>query len=46
MFEDVLRWPTMGGAYLEVIGCLDAALMGLLGGVMDFYTADGFGMVL
>ena len=33
----------MGGAYLEVTGCLVAALVGLLGGVMDFNTADGFG---
>ena len=40
MVEDVLRCPTMGGTYLEVIGCL---LVGLLGGVMDFNTADGFG---
>ena len=46
MDEDVLRWPTMGGTYLEVIGCLGAALVGLLGRVMDFNTADGFGMVL
>ena len=30
-------------AYLEVIGCLGAALAVLLGGVMDFNTADGFG---
>ena len=36
----------MGGTYSEVIGCLGAALVGLLGGVMDFNTADGFGMVL
>ena len=46
MTEDVLRWPAMGGTYLEDIGCLGAALVGLLGGVMDFNTADGFGMVL
>ena len=45
MVEDVLRWHTMGGIYLEVIGCLGAALVGLLGVVMDFNTADGFGMV-
>ena len=31
----------MGGTYLEVIGCLGAALVGLLGGVMDFNTPDG-----
>ena len=36
----------MGGTYLEVIGCLGEALVDLLGGVMDFNTADGFGMVL
>ena len=36
----------MGGTYLEVIGCLWAALVDLLGGVMDFNTADGFGMIL
>ena len=36
----------MGGTYLEVIGCLGAALVGLLGGVMDLNTADGFGMIL
>ena len=36
----------MGGTYLEFIGCLGAALEGLLGGVTDFNTADCFGMVL
>ena len=36
----------MGGTYLEVIGCLEVALVDLLGGVMDLNTADGFGMVL
>ena len=46
MAEVVLRWPRMGGTYLEVIVCLGAALLGLLGGVMDFNTANGFGMVL
>ena len=46
MVEDVLQCPTMGGICLEVIGSLGAALVGLLGGVMDFNTADGFGMVL
>ena len=47
MVEDVLRWPTIGGTNLEVyIGCLGAASVGLLGGVMDFNTADRFGMVL
>ena len=45
MVKNALRWPTMmGGTYLEVIGCLRAALVGLLGGVMDFNTADGFGI--
>ena len=42
----MLRLPTMAGTYLEVIGCLGAGLVGLLGGVMDFNTADGFGMAL
>ena len=46
MVEDMLRWPTTGGTYLEVMGYLGAALVGLLGGVMDFNTADGFGMIL
>ena len=43
MVENALRWPMMGGTYLEVIGCLGEALVDLLGGVMDFNTADGFG---
>ena len=34
MTEDVLRWPAMGGTYLEDIGCLGAALVGLLGGMV------------
>ena len=42
MVENALRWPMVAGTYLEVIGCLRAALMGLLGGEMDFNT----GMVL
>ena len=46
MVEDVLRRPTMGGTYLQVIGCLGAVLEELLGGVMDFNTADGFGIAL
>ena len=46
MVEDVLRWPTMGGTYLELIGCLGAALVGLLGGEMVFNTVNCFGMVL
>ena len=37
---------TMGGTYLEVLNCLGAALVDLLGGGMDFNTADGFGMYL
>ena len=43
MVEDVLRWPMMGGTYLEVISCLGAALEDLLGGEMDVNTAEGFG---
>ena len=46
MVENALRWPMMGGTYLRVIGCLGAALVDLLGRVMNFNTADGFGMVL
>ena len=37
----------MSGTYLEVTGCLGGGggggLVGLLGGVMDFNSADGFG---
>ena len=33
----------MDGTYLEVKGCLGAALVDLLGGVMDFKIVDGFG---
>ena len=36
----------MGGIYLKVLDCLRAALVVLLGGVMDFNTMDAFGMVL
>ena len=43
MVEDALRWPTMGRVHLEVSDCLGAVLVDLLGGVMDFNTADGFG---
>ena len=32
----------MVGTYLEVIGCLGAALVVLLGGDMDFKIVDGF----
>ena len=46
MVENALQWPVMGGTYLEVIGCLGAALVDLLGGEIDFNTGDGFGMVL
>ena len=40
--EDGLRWPTMGETCLEVSGCLGAALVDLLGGVVDFSTVDAF----
>ena len=46
MAEDVLRWPAMGGTYLEVLGCLETALVDLLGGDMDFSTVNAFGMFL
>ena len=48
MVEDALRWPMMmGGTYLEVLDCLGAVLVDLLGGVMmDFNTVDAFGVVL
>ena len=36
----------MVGTYLEVEGCLGAALAGLLGGNMDFKIVDGFVMTL
>ena len=36
----------MGGTYFKVLGCLGAALVDVLGGVIDFNTVDGFGMVL
>ena len=45
MVEDALRWPTMGGTYLEVLDCLGAALVDFLGGVMDFNTVDALGML-
>ena len=41
-----LRWPMMDGTYLDVRGCLGAALVDLLGGVMDFKIVDASGMVL
>ena len=46
MVKDNLRWPTMGGTYLAVIGCLGVALGILLGGNMDFSTVDAFEMGL
>ena len=46
MVEDVLRWPSMGGTYLEVLDCLGVTLVDLLSGVMDFSTLNAFGMVL
>ena len=36
----------MDGTYLEVVGWLGTALVDLSGGVMDFKTTDGFGMIL
>ena len=42
----MLRWSVMGGTYLAVIGFLGAALVNLLGGVVDFNSADGFEMIL
>ena len=46
MAEDAPRWPMMVGTYLEVEGCLGAALVVLLGGDMDFKIVDGFVMTL
>ena len=46
MAENALRWPMMVGTYLEVEGCLGAALVDLLGGDMDFKIVDGFVMTL
>ena len=45
MAGNALRWPMMDGTYLEVMGCLGAALVDLLDGVMDFKNVDDFGMV-
>ena len=36
----------MVGAYLDFEGCLGAALVGLLGGDVDFKVVDGFVMTL
>ena len=44
MAENAPRWPMMTGTYLDVEGCLRRALVGLLGGDMDFKIADGFVM--
>ena len=46
MAENAPRWPMMIGTYLEVKGCLGAALVGLLGGDMGFRIVDGFVMAL
>ena len=46
MAENAPRWPMMIGIYLEVEGCLGAALVGLLGGDMDFKIVDGFMMAV
>ena len=46
MAENALRWPITDGTCLEVVGCLGAALVDLLGGIMDFKIVNGFGMVL
>ena len=46
MAENAPRWPMMIGTYLEVEGCLVAALVFLLGGDMGFKIVDGFVMAL
>ena len=46
MAENAPRWPMMIGTYLEVEGCLGAALVGLSGGDMDFKIVDGFVIAL
>ena len=46
MAENAPQCPTMVGTYLEVIGCLGAALVVLLGGDMDFKIVDGLMMDL
>ena len=46
MSDDVLRWPTVGETYLEVLHCLGAVLVDLLGGIMDLSTADAFEILL
>ena len=46
MAENAPQWPMMIGTYLEVEGCLGAALTSLLGGDMDFKIVDGFVIAL
>ena len=46
MAENAPRCATMVGTDLEVMGCLGAALVVLLGGNMDFKIVDGFVMDL
>ena len=46
MAENAPQCPVMAGTYSEVIGCLGAALVVLLGGDMDFKIVDGFVMDL
>ena len=46
MTENAPRWPMMVATHLEVEGCLGAALVGLLGGDMDFKVVDCFVMTL
>ena len=42
MAENVPRFSTMVGTYLEVTGCLGATSVVLLGGDRDFKIVDGF----
>ena len=46
MAENAPQWSMMIGSYLEVEGCLGAALVSLLGGDMDFKIVDGFVIAL
>ena len=46
MAENAPQCPVMVGTDSEVIGCLGAALVVLLGGDMDFKIVDGFVMDL
>ena len=44
MYYDGLdEWNLLGGPGLEVEDCLEAVLVDLLGGVMDFKIVGGFG---